>query len=88
LAPVRPLLPRHGRIGFIADPAADPGTQVRQYYLSQYVLAPLVVVVEETNPPCILAIWEPGLKPDQTLAGRRKLLIHDTERGVALWKAE
>jgi len=43
LEELRGILPRRGVVGYVTD-ATDPNEETKRYYMTQYALAPLVVV--------------------------------------------
>lgn len=79
--PLRPLLPRHGIVGYVSDgPDAT-----REYYLTQYALAPLVLDRTAARSVVVGNFFDPRHAP--AIAARWKLvLLRDLGEGVMLYR--
>lgn len=55
LTPVHHALPMSTTVGFLADPQITPGTYLRLFYATQYVLAPRIVRMIGSTPPELYA---------------------------------
>lgn len=86
LAALRPLLPPHGVVGFVAGDHAD-GATIQRYYLTQYVLAP-VVVVRDSDRDLVIGTFDPETAPPPPPSPRHEVLLEDREQGVIYWKAK
>lgn len=81
-APLRPLLPRHGVVGYVSDrPDAD-----EEYLLTQYALAPLLLDRAGLHPLMVGNFFDPAAAP--SIAGRMRLiLLRDLGEGVMVFRA-
>jgi hypothetical protein len=84
LAAVRPLLPTHGVVGFVEK----PGTEGANYYLMQYVLAPLVVDQNEPDQELVIGVFPEGSEPPSPPSPRHEVLLEDRDRGIICWKVK
>lgn len=79
-APVRRALPRLGTVGYLSDrPDAD-----REFFMTQYALAPVVVVADTRAPLVVGNFFDPDLALGLA-AERRLALLQDFGAGVALY---
>lgn len=89
-APLRPLLPRHGVVGYVADTQAvnihfDPTGP--SYYATQYSLAPLIVVYS-TAPALVVGNFTDPAAVAPVLARLRLRPLRDFGNGVLLLRHE
>jgi len=78
-AALRAMAPRTGVVGYLSDRPDTP----REFFLTQYALAPLIVVAHARAPLVVGNFFEPDAAP--ALAAARGLtLLHDFGGGVAL----
>jgi hypothetical protein len=93
-AGLRALLPDRGVIGYISDSAAAPpredeapdehaAYQGRWFMLTQYALAPLIVVRDPARPMVICNVSDPQEAP-RICQGQGLSLVRDLGNGVAL----
>jgi len=83
---LRQILKQTPRIGFIDDPAQAPGEHVHRYYLTQYALAPVIVLDDPMLPDVLVNSSDPTLIP-QPRAGIHYELVADAGGGVRLYHA-
>ena len=80
-APLRPLLPRRGVVGYVSDRLdAD-----QEYFLTQYALAPLLL--DRGGPHAVVVgnFFDPARAP--VIAARMRLvLVRDVGEGVMLFR--
>jgi hypothetical protein len=84
------LLPAHGIVGYLSD---DPGnaltsaSDARRFFLTQYALAPLIVVRDSNQALVICNVQDPtGVSRACEKSGL--LLVHDLGNGVALLRRD
>jgi hypothetical protein len=76
---LRPLLPRHGVVGYLSDrPDA-----VQEYYLAQYALAPLVVI-QSPDPPVVIGNFFDPEAGTRLVAEGRFPVLKDFGEGLLL----
>ena len=80
---IRPLLPAHGTVGYVAGAGDGPAP----LYHTQYALAPLVVVAD-SNRDLVVGTFVPATEPPPPPSPRHEVLVADRERGVICWKAK
>jgi hypothetical protein len=75
-------LPAHGEVGYINDATPDATIRQEEYYLTQYALAP-AVVVDSSDKALVVANFHQA--PDKVLLNSRHLTVkHDFGSGVLL----
>jgi hypothetical protein len=75
-------LPAHGEVGYLNDATPDATIRQEEYYLTQYALAP-VVVVDGSAQDLVVANFHQA--PNQALLSSRRLTVkHDFGAGVLL----
>jgi hypothetical protein len=74
------------RIGFLDDPAQPPGDHVRRYYLTQYAVAP-VIVLDNPRLPTVLGNFSDQNQLPLPAAGTRYEVIVDLGAGLRLYRA-
>jgi hypothetical protein len=79
--PLKPLLPRHGLVGYVSDRPES----AREFYLTQYALAPVVVAQNLDTPLVVGNFFEPELSV-QVAARHRLTLLRDFGGGVVLFR--
>lgn len=79
VAQVRPLFPPAGVVGFYNDEPAS-NTAPTEYHLTQYALAPLVVVNNVDHPLVIASIHN----PQSRLTNPNLELVRDFKNGIQL----
>jgi hypothetical protein len=84
LAQVRPLLPAHGIVGFV-EKTGSSHTQF--YYLTQYVLAP-IVVARDADHDLVIGIFPEGSEPPSPPSPHHEVLLEDRDRGIICWKVK
>jgi fermentation-respiration switch protein FrsA (DUF1100 family) len=78
---LRPMLPRQGTVGYVTDrPEA-----AREFFLTQYALAPLIVVAHARAPLVIGNFFDPDAGP-AVAAAHGLALLRDFGDGVALFR--
>ena len=82
---LRHVLMPSTRIGFLDDPAQPPGDHVRRYYLTQYALAP-VIVLDDPTLPTVLANFSDQKRLPRPAAGTRYELTVDLGSGIRLYR--
>ncbi len=83
---LRPLLPRRGVVGYVSDRLEDEDAWYRGWYLTQYALAP-VIVVRGTNQPLIVGNFHAAIGRDWFEA-QRVALVKDLGQGVLLLRPQ
>jgi hypothetical protein len=73
------------RIGFLDDPALPPGDHVRRYYLTQYAVAP-VIVLDDPALPTVLGNFGDQQRLPRPAAGTRYELMVDLGGGIRLYR--
>jgi hypothetical protein len=81
VALLRPTLPQTGVVGFYTDAPAGP-TGLQEYYLTQYALAPLVVVNNTDQKLVVSSTRSPGSRPPNP----NLELIRDFKNGMQLFR--
>jgi hypothetical protein len=84
LAEVRPLLPAHGVVGFVENTGSS---NTQAYYLTQYVLAP-VVVVRDADHYLVIGVFPEASEPPSPPSPRHEVLLEDRDRGIICWKVK
>jgi hypothetical protein len=75
-------LPARGVVGYVSDDLEA----AREYFLTQYTLAPLVVDRAVGHPLVVGNFFDPATAP--AVAARQQLrLVHDVGEGVMLFRA-
>jgi hypothetical protein len=83
---VRPLLPPFTKVEFVnANPF--PGRTPPTGYLTQYYLAPAIVVIDGGPQVYVLVDGRPDVEPTLDVT-RRLVLVHDAGNGVRLYRGE
>jgi hypothetical protein len=80
---VRSLLPSHGTIGFLDD----TGASAENYFLTQYAVAP-VVVVRDGNRDLVIGAFRPATAPPPPPSPRHEVVFEDRDRGIICWKVK
>jgi hypothetical protein len=83
---VRAALPPGGEVGYVEDEPGGEGDDVERHFLTQYALAP-AVVVEGPEAPLVLVNGRPEREPDAARSGGWRLLV-DAGNGVRLYRRE
>jgi hypothetical protein len=79
---LRKELPAHGEVGYLNDATPDATIRQEEYYLTQYALAP-AVVVDSSDQALVVANFHQA--PDKVLLNARRLTVkHDFGAGVLL----
>lgn len=80
---LRSLLPPRGLVGFAQDTSLENVEKLREFYLTQYALAPLILVQngEETME---VANFKDDLSLKRWLAGKNFGVLKDDGNGVAI----
>lgn len=91
-APLRPLLPAHGLVGYLSNPEPIGATprdsnaaalhQFRHYLLAQYALAP-ALLVKGTEPEFVVGNFDPGTT---AAAPAGLLIVRDFGDGLVLFR--
>jgi len=80
-APLRRLLPRHGVVGYVSDrPSAE-----REYFLTQYALAPLLLDRGGVHAVVVGNFFEPA-RASAVAAPMGLVLVRDLGNGVMLFR--
>ncbi len=80
-APLRPLLPRRGVVGYVSD---RPDSE-EEYFLTQYALAPLLLDRRGAHAVVVGNFFDPARAP--AIAARMRLvLLRDLGEGVMLFQ--
>lgn len=87
LGRLREMLPRHATVGYVDDFPAGPLDTPGKFLLTQYVLAPVLVVPGPHQPLVIRNMHRPQNQP-LTAAERRWTLVEDLGNGVHLYRTE
>lgn len=83
---VRPLLPPFTKVEYIYE-QPYPGRIPPTGYLTQYYLAPVIIVIDGGPQAYVLVDGRPNVEP--TFDGTRRLvLVHDAGNGVRLYRGE
>ncbi len=85
---LRTLLPARGVIGYMADedlPAGDANAQA-EFFLTQYAIAP-VIVVRQTNQPFVIGNFK-KMVTTGSMRDKGFKLIREFGRGIALFENE
>lgn len=89
LQPLRAFLPERGILGFVQEDFLPNVERIREFVLTQYVLAPLILVKDEARPLVIANFKEDRLFQDWLKDNREKFVVlKDLGNGVALLKRE
>lgn len=82
-AELRTLLPAHGIIGYVSDDAATPPLNRDRFYMTQYALAPLIVV-QDSNQALIICNVEDSTDASRVCQRPGLVLVRDLGNGLAL----
>ncbi len=84
--PLRSALPPEGVVGYLAGPRRldRPFDDLKDFYLTQYALAPLIVV-DTSDPPFVVGNFRPS-SPEHTISDPTLVLIRDFGDGVLLFR--
>lgn len=84
---LRPLLPPFTKVEYVKDNPLKSERFAPTGYLTQYFLAPAVVVIDGGPQTWVLVDGRPGAEP-AVEATRRLVLVHDAGNGVRLFRVE
>ena len=83
---MRKALPPHGVVGYITDAAPDEATRSLEYFLTQYALAP-VVVVDDPNQALVVSNFHTARAANDLLSEKHLVLVRDFSNGVLLLRS-
>lgn len=84
LRPLREFLPRDAVVGYVTDDGAETSHSTEYYFLTQYVLCP-VLVVEGRNHPYVIGSYYTMDSPHRTATGGLTL-VKDFGYGIGLYR--
>ena len=80
-------LPARGVVGFVQDDSTQNVEKLRELFLTQYALVPLIVTKEEGH-DLIIANFKTDLDLKKWLEKRSFIVVKDLKNGVALFQRE
>ena len=86
LQPLKELLPEHGVIGYVTDDRVDLYKKLKDFYLTQYMLSPRLLV-RDVYHPYVIGVYYEIAQPDRT-ASQGLTLIKDFGHGIQLYQGK
>lgn len=84
---IRPLLPSHGVVGYLGDERDDEHESGRSFYLTQYALAP-TIVIRSTSADFVVVNLRDAAESVVPAAMEGWVLLRDCSNGVRLYRRE
>ena len=83
---LRPLLPAHGRVGYVSDVSRRGDTEEAglYFYLTQYFLAPLVLE-RGTAPDLVIGDFQDRVPSPRAFAAEGLRVVRTFENGIVLY---
>lgn len=78
------ILPEHGAIGYITDQQLQDS--VREFYLAQYVLSPVIIVNKSTY-PLVIGNFHKPINVDKVSEDMHLSILKEFNNGLFLFKA-
>lgn len=76
-------LPPRGLVGFVNDTSQDPIEKLREHYVTQYLLTPLIVV-DSKDQKLLIAYFKEDVQLNQWLQEETFVILKNFKNGVAL----
>ncbi len=83
---VKEVLSPYGLVGYVTDQQSDEA--MAEYYLTQYVLSPLILTFDTTSPSIVIGNFHKHPKSDEISKHPHLVLFRELDNGLILFTTE